>query len=77
MKQSTLVFVIVFIVLGALHQDVWNWDKGDKPEDWVFGFMPIGLAYHATYSIIAATFWALVTKFAWPHKLEEWAEGGD
>ena len=73
MKQPTTVFVVVFIVLGILHQDFWNWDKATL----VFGFMPIGLAYHALYSIVAATFWAIVIKFAWPHHLEEWAEGGE
>ncbi len=71
MKKPTAVFVVVFIVLAILHQDFWNWDKATL----VFGFMPIGLAYHALYSIVAATFWAIVMKMAWPHHLEEWAEG--
>jgi hypothetical protein len=73
MKQSTLLFLVIFIALGVLHQDVWNWDNADL----VFGFMPVGLAYHAAYSLIAAAFWAVVMKFSWPHKLEEWAEGKD
>ena len=33
-----------------------------------------GLAYHAAYSLVAATFWAIVMKFAWPTRLEEWAD---
>ena len=37
--------------------------------------MPVGLAYHAGYSLVAATFWAVVIKIAWPTHLEEWAEG--
>ena len=73
MKPSTRVFVIVFIILAVLHQDAWNWDNANL----VFGFIPVGLAYHALYSIVAATFWAFVTKFAWPQKWEDWAEGGD
>lgn len=73
MKKSTLIFVLVFVALAVLHQDVWNWDRSDL----VFGFMPIGLAYHAAYSLVAAIFWAVVMKFAWPHKLEEWADGKD
>ena len=64
------IIIIVFLVLAVLHQDFWNWDK----KDLVFGFMPIGLAYHALYSIVAATFWALVVIFAWPKKLEDWAD---
>ena len=73
MKRSTLVFLVVFIVLAILHQDFWNWDS----KSLVFGFMPIGLAYHALYSLVAATFWGIVMKFAWPTELEEWAEGGE
>ena len=73
MKISTLLFLLVFIVLAVLHQDFWNWDRADL----VFGFLPIGLAYHAAYSLVAACFWAVVIKFAWPEDLEKWAEGGD
>ncbi len=73
MKPAVLIAIVVFIVLAVLHQDVWNWDNADL----VFGFMPIGLAYHAGYSIVAATFWAIVMKFAWPTRLEEWADETD
>ena len=73
MKKPTLVFVIVFIVLAVLHQDFWNWDNANL----VFGFMPVGLAYHAAYSLVAAAFWAVVIKLGWPTKLEEWADGSD
>ncbi len=73
MKPAVLIAIVVFIVLAILHQDVWNWDNADL----VFGFMPIGLAYHAGYSIVAATFWAIVMKFAWPTPLEEWADETD
>jgi len=73
MKKTSLVAAIVFVILAILHQDEWNWDNATL----VFGFMPLGLAYHALYSIVAAVFWALVVKFAWPYYLEEWADGGD
>jgi len=72
MKGSAVIF-IVFVVLAILHQDFWNWDNGNI----VLGFMPVTLAYHAGYSLVAALFWALVIKFAWPTALEEWADGGD
>lgn len=71
MKSPARLFVVVFIILAVLHQDFWNWDNA-KP---VFGFLPVGLAYHAAYSLVAATFWAIVVKFAWPQKWEDWAEG--
>lgn len=51
----------------VLHQDNWNW----KSTDVVFGFLPIGFAYHAGYSILAAVMMALLVKFAWPKHLEE------
>lgn len=73
MKGPSLVFVFVFIVLAVLHQDVWNWDNPDL----VLGFLPVGLAYHAGYSLVAAAFWAVVLRFAWPTRLEEWADGKD
>ena len=73
MKKPSTIFVVVFVVLAILHQDAWNWDNSNL----VLGFLPVGLAYHAGYSIVAATFWAIVIKLAWPHHLEEWADGGD
>jgi uncharacterized oligopeptide transporter (OPT) family protein len=72
MKKSGLI-LIAFVILAVLHQDSWNWDRADL----VLGFMPIGLAYHAAYSLTAALFWALVIRFAWPSALEKWAEGND
>lgn len=73
MKGPSLVALIVFIILAVLHQDVWNWDNANL----VFGFLPVGLAYHAAYSVVAATFWAVVMKVAWPTRLEEWADESD
>ncbi len=72
MKRSALVIAIGFTVLAVLHQDIWNWDNAGL----VFGFLPVGLAYHAGFSILAAVFWALVIPFAWPRKLEAWVESG-
>ncbi len=67
------VILVIFIVLAILHQDFWNWENSNL----VFGFMPVALAYHATYSLVCATFWACVIKFAWPTDLEQWANEGD
>lgn len=73
MKSPNQIFVIVFFLLAILHQDFWNWDNASL----VFGFMPVGLAYHVGYTLVAVAFWSLVMKLAWPNKLEEWADGGD
>ena len=54
---------IAVIALIVLHQDFWFWDTY---EPLVFGFLPIGLAYHVGLSIAAAIVWFLATKFCWP-----------
>ena len=66
--MKILIFII-FCALFVLHQDFWNWDSASL----VFGFLPIGLAYHAGYSLVAACFWGFVIHFAWPSDLEAWA----
>ena len=70
MRTSVIISIIAFVVPFALHQDSWNWDNSTL----VFGFIPAGLAYHAGYSVVAAVFWYLVSRFAWPHAVEKWAE---
>ena len=65
MKKFLLFLMIAFVYV--IHQDNWNWSKTDV----VLGFLPIGLAYHALYSILAAVMMALLVKFAWPKHLEE------
>ena len=53
--------------LYLLHQDVWFWNAA-RPL--VFGFLPVGLFYHAVYSLaVAVLMWSLV-RFAWPAHLE-------
>ena len=37
----------------------------------MFGFLPIGLAYQAGYSILAAIMMAVLVRFAWPKHLEQ------
>ena len=62
-KVMALLFLLLFIV----HHDFWFWNEG-----WLlFGFLPIGLAYHALFSILCSVVWALAIKFAWPDHLKE------
>ena len=61
---------IIFAVLFVLHQDFWNWDNRGM----VFGFIPVGLAYHAGFSLCAVSLWALAIKWAWPSDVEAWAD---
>lgn len=54
-------------LLFILHQDVWFWTD----DTLIFGFLPIGLAYHAGLSVAAAVTWFLAVKFAWPAELDD------
>jgi len=65
MKKLLLVLLVVGVYV--LHQDFWNWTN----KELVFGFLPVGLAYHAGYSVLAAITMALLVKFAWPKHLED------
>ena len=61
------LLALATLLLYALHQDFWNWNEA-RPL--VFGFLPIGLFYHAAYSVaVSLLLWALV-RWAWPHRLE-------
>jgi hypothetical protein len=57
---------ILVLVVILLHQDFWLWT--DKTL--LFDFLPIGLAYQAGFSILAAVTMALVVRYAWPSELE-------
>ena len=60
-------------LLAVLHYDFWYWDDTSL----LFGFMPIGLAYHAVFSLACVGVWFLAVTLAWPRELEEWADVGD
>jgi hypothetical protein len=65
MKRFLLFLLIALVYLA--HQDLWNWKKS---EPLVFGFLPVGLAYHAGYSVLCAGLMAVLVKAAWPKHLE-------
>lgn len=60
------------IALAVLHHDFWLWSDRSL----VLGILPVGLAYHMGISIAAGLVWALVIRFAWPERVEEWAAEG-
>jgi hypothetical protein len=70
MKMPVVLSILAFVVLFILHHDFWNW--GDTTM--IFGFLPVGLAYHAGYSVVVGLFWHLVCRFAWPDSIEAWAD---
>ncbi len=67
------VIWLLAIALFFLHQDFWFWHD----ETMVLGFLPIGLAYHAGFSVAAASLWFATVKWAWPAELEAWADEVD
>ena len=69
MKIALTLLVVAFFVL---HQDWWNWT--DKTL--VFGFLPIGLAYHGFYALLCTAMMAVLVRFLWPRELDE-PDGGE
>jgi hypothetical protein len=65
---KTILLTLLVFAVYVLHQDFWNWKRATPL---VLGFLPIGLAYHAAYSLLAALTMALLVKFAWPKHLED------
>lgn len=63
-----VLLTLLVAAVYALHQDFWNWRKY---EPLVLGFLPVGLAYQAAYSLLAAATMAVLVKFAWPAHLED------
>ncbi len=55
-------------LLYVLHQDIWFW-RDARPL--VFGFLPIGLAYHAAFTLSISLLMALLVGRAWPDHLDE------
>jgi hypothetical protein len=67
MRFNTFFLAIAIVVLYVLHQDFWFW-RSARPL--VFGFLPVGLAYHGAYCVAATVLMWTLTKVAWPHHLE-------
>jgi len=66
MKRALLLIIVG--ALYVLHQDFWFW-RTARPL--VFGFLPIGLFYHACYTVATALVMWMLVRQAWPSELEE------
>lgn len=69
-KMKRILLVVAVAVLYILHQDIWFW----RSSYLVFGFIPIGLFYHACFAVAAALLMWLLVTFAWPSHLEHEVE---
>jgi len=67
-----IIFGLVVLLL-ILHQDNWFWES----DTLLFGFMPIGLFWHACISMGATATWFLATRIAWPFDSETQPTAGD
>ena len=63
-------FILASVVIAVyfLHQDVWFW-RTARPL--IFGFLPIGLFYHAAFCLLCSAVMMLLVKFAWPLNLDK------
>jgi hypothetical protein len=66
--MQALFWLLLVAITYFLHQDFWFW-RSARPL--VFGFLPVGLAYHAAYCLVAALLMWALTRFAWPAHLEQ------
>lgn len=62
-----LLLTAAIAALFLAHQDFWFW-RSARPL--IFGFLPVGIAYHALYCIAAALLMWALTALAWPAHLE-------
>jgi predicted exporter len=67
LHMRALGWACLILVMYVLHQDVWLW-RSARPL--AFGFLPVGLTYHAIYCLLAAALMWGLARFAWPHHLE-------
>jgi hypothetical protein len=66
-RMYVLIWTVLIVTFYVIHQDLWFWHAA-RPL--VFGFLPIGLAYHAAYCVGASLLMWALTIFAWPVQLE-------
>jgi hypothetical protein len=64
--------VALLFVLYLLHQDFWFWTTA-RPL--VLGWLPVGLFYHAAYTIATSLVLAVCLRALWPSELEDVERG--
>ena len=63
-----MLLAIALLAFFALHQDVWFWREA---QPLVFGVLPVGLAYHAGYTLAVSALMAVLVRRYWPSHLED------
>lgn len=62
MARSTWLVLLVAALLAVLHQDFWWW----RDATLVGGFLPVGLAWHAGFSLLCGLAFFVLGRVAWP-----------
>ena len=62
-----LILTAAIVAMIALHQDIWNWPFATP---FLLG-LPVGLWYHALYTLAAAGLMATLVRHLWPHDLDD------
>jgi hypothetical protein len=65
--MKTALLTAACLALYLLHQDFWFWRTAQPV---AFGFLPIGLFYHACYTVAVSLLVWLLVRFSWPSHLE-------
>ena len=65
MKVAAAILLIA--ALYVLHQDFWFWRQA-RPL--VFGVLPIGLAYHAAFTLVTSLVLLVLVRLLWPARLD-------
>jgi hypothetical protein len=68
-----MLTALVLLAFFALHQDIWFWRSA---QPLVFGVLPVGLAWHAGYTLAVSLVMAILVRRAWPAPLEDAAAEG-
>ena len=67
MTAKSVCLALLTCLLFLAHQDFWFWLTA-KPL--LFGFLPVGLAYHAFYTLAVSALMLLLCRWAWPAHLD-------
>ena len=65
--MTRIAAALIVAALYALHQDVWFW-RDARPL--VFGFLPIGLFYHAAFTVATSLALWMLVRLIWPSHLD-------
>ena len=67
MTSRSIPPIVAVCALYVLHQDLWFW-RSARPL--VFGFLPVGLVWHAAYCMAVSLLMLWLTRVAWPNHLD-------